>query len=66
VLIYAGGAGANQTSWTAGAGFAIPTNGSNTRSGMEYQIVAAPFSGTTTITDAPGGASLVGVFAGFK
>ena len=73
VLIYAVGSGGNQTLWTAGSGFAIPNNnvatganGSNARSGMQYQIVAAPFNGTTSMSVGTGGGSMVGVFAGFS
>jgi hypothetical protein len=73
VLIYAVGAGGNQTSWTAGTGFAIPSNnvlpganGSNARSGMEYRIITGPFSGTTSMSDSTSGSSMVGVFGAFR
>ncbi len=73
VLIYAVGAGGTQTSWTAGSNFAIPSNnvatganGSNARSGMQYRILIAPFSGTTSMSDSTSGSSMVGVFGAFR
>jgi hypothetical protein len=66
VLIYAVGAGTNQGSWTAGTGYAIPANGSNARSGMQYRILTAPFSGTTSMSGTTTGSSMVGVFGAFR
>jgi hypothetical protein len=60
--------GADQKSWTAGAGYLFPVNGTNARMAMQYKIVAA--SQTNTVTSmAPNPdtkSSSVGIFAAFK
>src|SRR5260370_5490809 len=67
ILIYGARSQSNETTWTAGSGYTIPTNGSNTPQGMHYEIVSATQSGVSTSmswnTGAPGA---IGIFAAFK
>jgi hypothetical protein len=67
ILIYGARSQSNETTWTAGSGYTLPPNGSNTRQGMQYEMVSATQSGVTTSMSwnagAPGAA---GIFAAFK
>ncbi|HEV2522845.1 MAG TPA: hypothetical protein VGT24_10735, partial [Candidatus Acidoferrales bacterium] len=67
ILIYGARSQSNETAWTAGTGYTIPANGSNTRQGMQYEIVSSTQSGVTTSmswnSGTPGAA---GIFAAFK
>jgi hypothetical protein len=67
ILIYGARSQSNETTWTAGSGYTIPANGSNTRQGVQYKVVSSTQSGVTTSMSwnngAPGAA---GIFAAFK
>jgi len=67
ILIYGARSQSNETAWTAGSGYTIPANGSNTRQGMQYQIVSSTQSGvTTSVSWNTGAAGAAGIFAAFK
>jgi len=67
ILIYGARTQTNETAWTAGAGYTIPTNGSNTRQGMQYEVVSSTQTGaTTSMSWNAGAAGASGIFAAFK
>src|SRR5260370_681993 len=67
ILIYGVRSQSNETTWTAGSGYTIPANGSNTRQGMQYGIVSSTQSGVTTSMSWNSGApGAIGIFAAFK
>ncbi len=67
ILIYAARSQNDETTWTAGNGYTIPTNGNNTRQGMQYEIVSSIQSGvTTSVSWNNGTAGAAGIFAAFK
>jgi hypothetical protein len=68
ILIYMERKGANQTSWAAGSGYLFAANAFNVRMAMQYKIVSASQTNTTTsMTPNPDSASSsVGIFAAFK
>ncbi|HUZ47004.1 MAG TPA: putative Ig domain-containing protein [Terriglobia bacterium] len=67
ILIYMEGKGANQTSWTAGSGYAIPANASNARMAIQYEVVSTTQQNTTTfiVPNPDTNGSSGGVFAAF-
>jgi 5-hydroxyisourate hydrolase-like protein (transthyretin family) len=67
ILIYGARTQSNETTWTAGSGYTIPTNGGNTRQGMQYGIVSSTQSGVTTSQSWNSGTTgAIGIFAAFK
>jgi len=74
ILIFATDASGNETGWTAGAGFTIPSNsvttgpsGSNIRMAMQYEVVASPQANTTasmTYTNANWNGNIFAAFRG--
>src|SRR5260370_19798331 len=67
ILIYGARTQSNEATWTAGSGYNIPVNGSNTRQGMEYEIVSTTQSGvTTSMSWSSGTPGASGIFAAFK
>ena len=65
LLIYEVNASVAETTYTAGTGYTIPTNGSNGRQAVQYQIVSATGTYSTSVTWNAGAYS-DGVFAAFK
>ncbi|HEV2521116.1 MAG TPA: IPT/TIG domain-containing protein, partial [Candidatus Acidoferrales bacterium] len=52
---------------TAGTGYTVPANGSNTRQGMQYEIVSSTQSGiNTSMSWNTGTVGAAGIFAAFK
>src|SRR5229473_1176678 len=66
ILIYGVRLSSNQTSFTAGSGYTIPTNGSANRLGMEYQIVSSVQSGVTASISWSTAGNVDGFLAAFK
>ena len=73
ILIFATETGTNETGWTAGAGYTIPSNnlatganGSNLRMAMQYAVAASALANTTTTTNYLNTSWNSNVFAAFK
>jgi hypothetical protein len=66
ILLYGCRFGATVSGVTAGSGYTIPANGSNTRIGMQYKIVSAIQSAVTTSMSWTGASSCCGLFMAFK
>jgi hypothetical protein len=68
ILIDGTNVGANQgTTWSTGAGFTLPSNSTNDRVAMSYQVVSATQSSiATSISWTSTATSCVSIFAAFK
>ncbi|HEV2520844.1 MAG TPA: DUF4038 domain-containing protein [Candidatus Acidoferrales bacterium] len=67
ILIYGARSQNDETTWTAGTGYTIPANGSNTRQGTQFKVVTSTQSGvTTTMSWNTGTVGAAGIFAAFK
>src|SRR5207244_877496 len=73
ILILATDTSGNETGWTAGASYTIPSNsvttgasGSNIRQAMQYQAVASPQTNASATMTYPGANWNGNVFAAFK
>ncbi len=66
ILIYAVNVGADQTTWTVGAGYTFPANATGNRQAMQYQIVSATQSAVTTSMTWGATTKSASFFAAFK